>query len=588
MNLENRITYDSAELIHMLETRLDALRTFRYDKKYKELLGERLINKLISWDNTISRQKDTTLTLVVCGEFKRGKSSLINAILGEDVVTTNITTETITTNRISYGDHSNEIVMSGGKRLKLEDDELQFGKLKEILKALPEETATLEIKRPIDILKRFTIIDTPGLGDSMQDYSADVAEALRQADAVIYVFSALYPISMQEQMFLRSAIKPQNYTDLFIVANFCDVAETAENCQRMKQAVCDRLEDVLPGETPIMLSALDERCRQLGARRPCDELEDYLGAGFDKFRERLNDLLQNKIDMIVPDRIQRLIKGMSDDISIDINAMYEGLSSDEQSINEKREEWRALKNAQKNEQENVIQIIDNKISAFKAQSVEWFTELISVMEDDAKSLDSFSADDIRRYYPLYCVDTLQEAFDRCMKDFMRIIYDEIDNVSGDISKNLSLTSVSSADFRFSLNNKTWTKGDNVAFAGAMADTLLGFGSLLFLGSSIIGGIMRMGEMKGGQSSLAEEVCSQYPELLNTALSTVSKSYDEFALAAKKQVEEYFADRLNSIEDQAQESEMVALQDMGKKDEIRAALDEISGVIETIKTDMSVI
>ena len=586
MNFEDRITYDSAELIHMLESSMDGLRTFHYDRKYRELLGEKLINKLISWDNTISRQKDSPLTLVVCGEFKRGKSSLINAILGEDVVTTNITTETITTNRISYGSHSNEIVMSGGKRLKLSDDELQCDKLREILKSLPKGTASLEIKRPIEMLRQLTIIDTPGLGDAMQDYSADVAEALRQADAVIYVFSVLYPLSMQEQMFIRSVIKPQQYTDLFLVANYCDIGETVENCERMKQVVCDRIEDVMRGETPIMLSALDERCRQLGARRPCGELEEYLGANFDEFRESLSELLQSKKDMIIPDRIQRLIIGMTDDISSDIEAMYEGLSEEMDVIKSRNEARNALKESQTAEQKRILETISDKINLYKAQSMEWFTKLIKVMEADAQSLNNFTVDDIKRYYPLYCVDTLQEAFEKCMSEFVRMIYDEIDNISSDISKKLSFKSVSSANFRFSLNNKSWTSGDNVAFLGSAFDNVMGT-SLLGFGTSVIGGIMRQRDIKDSKPDLAKEILEQYPELLNTALSAVSAGYDDFADKAIRQVEEYFADRINSFDEQAEQAEMVARQDMDKKEEIRAALDEISSILEKINSELSI-
>ena len=35
---------------------------------------------------------DDPFTLVVVGDFKRGKSTFINALLGEEVVTTNVTT----------------------------------------------------------------------------------------------------------------------------------------------------------------------------------------------------------------------------------------------------------------------------------------------------------------------------------------------------------------------------------------------------------------------------------------------------------------------------------------------------------------
>lgn len=587
MNLEDRITYDSETLLQMLENAMNRLRPFHYDKRYKELLGETLINKLTAWDDTISRQKDTPLTLVVCGEFKRGKSSLINAILGEDVVTTNVTTETITTNKISFGSHSNALVMRGGKRIKLTDEELQCDRLKEILQSAPDATAALELKRPLEILKQLTIIDTPGLGDAMQDFSADVAEALRQADAVIYVFSALYPLSMQEQMFIRSVIKPQRYTDLFLAANFCDVAETPDDCQRLEQVIRDRIEDILPGEEPIMLSALDERCRQLGSERPCKELEDYLSGNFEAFRAQLTELLESKQEMIIPDRMQRLIRGMQEDLRADLNAMYEGLSASEQTIFEKMQERKGYKAAQEKEQKKILDTVEEKIGAYKAQCMQWFTQLIRAMEADAKTLSGVSADDLKRYYPMFCVDTLQDALDRCMKNFLRIVYEEMDNVSADISKNISFSGISSAHFRFSLNNKTWTNGDNVAFAGDVADTRLGLGSLLSMGTTLLGGVMRRNEVKEKKVDLVKEICEQYPTLLNTALIAVGNGFDSFTGKAKEQLSEYFSERMQAFDQQIEQAEMVAKQDESKKETIRAALDEISMTLKKIEEELSV-
>ena len=114
MEFESRIHYNTDELVRMTEAALDELKVFQYEPRYRALLGDRLVEKMAEWDRNIRARKDDPFTLVVCGEFKRGKSSFINALLGEEVVSVNVTTETVTLNRISFGPHANEAILSGG------------------------------------------------------------------------------------------------------------------------------------------------------------------------------------------------------------------------------------------------------------------------------------------------------------------------------------------------------------------------------------------------------------------------------------------------------------------------------------------
>ena len=134
--IENRITYDPDEITRLLENQLDKLKVFRFDSRYRSLLGESFINLAARWEKDILSRRNDPFTLVVCGEFKRGKSSLINALLGEDVTPVNVTPETVTLNRIIYGPHSNEAVLPGGKKLQLSDEEMQ----RENLEALMRQT----------------------------------------------------------------------------------------------------------------------------------------------------------------------------------------------------------------------------------------------------------------------------------------------------------------------------------------------------------------------------------------------------------------------------------------------------------------
>ena len=48
--IENRITYDPDEITRLLENQLDKLKVFRFDSRYRSLLGERFINLAARWE----------------------------------------------------------------------------------------------------------------------------------------------------------------------------------------------------------------------------------------------------------------------------------------------------------------------------------------------------------------------------------------------------------------------------------------------------------------------------------------------------------------------------------------------------------
>jgi len=583
MDIQNRIVYDGNELIQILESHLDRFRTFQFNQRYRELLGETLIHKIGTWDTNIRRIKDQPLTLVVCGEFKRGKSSLINAILGEDVVTTDITTETITTNKISYGAHKNEILLSGGKRMVISDDELRHDKLKGIMSQLHEEIRRLELQRPIEMLRQLTIIDTPGLEDASKDFSADVEQALSQADAVLYTFSVVYPLSINEQLFIKTAIKPQKHTELFLVGNMTDMVEDKEDYERVQQMLRGRLEDVLPGETPLMLSALDERCRQTGSTRPNDELAPILEANFSSLRLHLTELLETKKDCILPDRIQRLLGAMLQDIDADLDVLEQGISMDIKSLAEEMDKLSSYKNAKIQEQTEIATHIDRRIDILHAEVQGWVDEYISRMEADTDVLGEIPTEDIKKYYVLYCVDTLQEALQRCMEYSTVRLYADLDTISEDITRKMSYKlNTTPVALSFSLQNKTWTRGDNVALAG----TLLSLNGILGMAVDYVAGSMRQKQVRNTQGDLIREIKSQYTTVRIAVANALSEAFANLSAKAKEQISSYFDERVQTLESQVEQSAMVARQDDAKKQEISTAIESVRAILNEIRESIA--
>jgi septin family protein len=60
-------------------------------EKLALVLGSSLLKQLRNQENQICERLEGDFSLVVVGNFKRGKSTLINALLGTPVVTTNVT-----------------------------------------------------------------------------------------------------------------------------------------------------------------------------------------------------------------------------------------------------------------------------------------------------------------------------------------------------------------------------------------------------------------------------------------------------------------------------------------------------------------
>lgn len=574
MAVEDRITYDPDELIGLMERELDRLKVFQFDSRYRLLLGDAFLDKLSAWERDIRRRKEDPFTIVVCGEFKRGKSSLINALLGEEATPINVTTETVTLNRISYGGRGNEAVLSGGRRIRLADEELLRESLERLAAQLGEPIKQVEIRRPAELLREATIVDTPGLGDSLRDFSSLVEEALAQADAVIYLFSVNYPLSQSEQMFLRTMIVPQKYTELLLVGNYADMLSGREDYERMKALLAGRIQGLLPDQEPWLLSALDERCRQTGESRPNPAMEDILEEGFDRFRTRISSLIEEKREMVLPDRMERMFRGMLDSLEGDLAALEQGLTMTGQDVRENLERVRAQKEGQIKAQEETDRKIDDRIAQMQAQTSEWLEELLDRLRREAAGLSDMAAADLTKYYSFYCIDVLQEAIGRCQDYHMLLLCDELEGIAKELTEGLSREAVSqNYGFRFALDNKTWTKGDNVSFVVSKIDSL----GLLSLVADGVAGAMRQKEMANKTPDILKAIEAQYSGLYASVRQAVEGTYRQMGTRIKKQLADYYGDKIREAEKLAEQSAMVARQDEAKKEEIREAIGQVRAV-----------
>jgi predicted GTPase len=144
--------------------------------------------------------------LAVVGQFKRGKSSLMNAVIGRELLPTGLLPLTSAITTLCYG--PKELVVLKRKNWTI-DQEIPISDLAAFVTEQGNpgnEKGILEarVEMPSPFLRRgIHFIDTPGIGSSRQENTATTYAFLPEADAVIFVTSVEAPISEAEEIFLQ-------------------------------------------------------------------------------------------------------------------------------------------------------------------------------------------------------------------------------------------------------------------------------------------------------------------------------------------------------------------------------------------------
>lgn len=573
MDIDKRITYSSDEVLQSVESALEKLNVLRYDSQYRMLLGDNLLNRLSTWDQNIRKRRKDPFTLVVIGDFKRGKSTFINAMLGEEVVTMDVTTETVTFNRISYGASGNEAVLSGKRRMRLSDSELRKDELERIIAKTGENISNIELKRPFEILKDIVIVDTPGTGDAMKDFSGQVEEYLMQADAVIYLYSVNYPLSQSEQMFLKTAVLPQQYTKLFLIGNYADTMENEESYRRIRKAVEGRIHNLIPEAEILTVSALDELCRQMGVERPCEELSPLLEEQFQKFRTMLASLITDKRDIVIVDRMQRMTNAMLNELDEELTLLENGVSMSSEDVRRHLQELQEQKELGIKKQEEAMQRIDSMIIKMRSDANVWMMEFLERIRKETSNLDMVSSDDLFKYYSFYCVDIMQQAMNICIEYHTEKIFEEMEEISMSLAKDLvgNIKKDNAYHFRFSLDNKVWTKGDNIGLAVSLISASGTIASIASLAADAFTGAMRQSEVEKKKPDIIKQIWEQMRGIESSIASTISELYTKLGESAKKCILEFYEDELKKTEHLVEQSVAVANSEEKEKDKIRESL-----------------
>jgi small GTP-binding protein len=212
--------------------------------------------------------------LVIAGEFNSGKSSFINALLGERVLPEGVTP---TTDRINLLRHGPEVAEH----------------------AL--EAYLLERTHPAELLRELSVVDTPGTNAVIRRHEELTRDFIPRADLVLFVTSADRPFSESEREFLER-IREWGKKIVFVVNKIDILAGPAEQTEVLAY-VRDNAAALL-GETPQVFPVSARRAVQARAagdtalweQSGFDAVEQYLLKTLDQ-EERIRLKLLNPLNV---------------------------------------------------------------------------------------------------------------------------------------------------------------------------------------------------------------------------------------------------------------------------------------------------
>lgn len=462
--LTKTIRYDFDSLCQAFQNILKHFLVEIQTEKIRSAIAKDLIKQISLQESSILNRLQGDFSLVVVGDFKRGKSTLINALLEEEIVTTNVTPETITINQISYGEtYRIEACLADSGRVVLEKEELHSDRLADILKQLPQRVDYLKIQAPLEWLRGITLVDTPGTNDIFKQFDSQVHNYLVQADAVIFVISALSPFSESERAFLQFSVVPQDFPKVFFVVNMIDVAQTNEQAEKLLNSIQNKVAYLFPNARVFGVSARDEFCRLKSLPRPNLDRAEILEEAFTNFRETIEESISLNREIIQLNRAinqtDRILQTLESKIILIRNAMQ----SDRVSLGE------AIAQCQDESSELYAKIAQHKqqmreeIEKLSQQACQWMNEFMERLEKEAiATMPQYNLTDLRRHYHFFLSDSLRKGCDRCLDEHRSAIIEIVERVAHEIFEDFrSLTEVSLDVAQVTFGDLQWTNLDTI-------------------------------------------------------------------------------------------------------------------------------
>jgi len=282
-------------------------------------------------------------TLAVLGQFKRGKSSLMNAIIGRELLPTGVLPLTSAITVLRFGPK---------ERLVVEREGLQWPEIAPVSQIEDYVTergnpgnckrvtvATVEV--PLPFLRRgLEFVDTPGVGSAITANTATTYAFIPRCDAVLFVTSVDSPFTSVELEFLKEI--RQHVHKIFFIVNKIDLLAERER-REVLEFVAKTIREQMGTDDVRMFPV---SCKLALASKVEHDLLAYQRSGLKPLEETLSRFLSEEKTATflaaVVERANRLVDAEAGEIELAKPAKDLAQTALRQRLDKIHQQWRQL------------------------------------------------------------------------------------------------------------------------------------------------------------------------------------------------------------------------------------------------------
>lgn len=206
-------------------------------------------------DDVLTRIEERRFSIAVVGEFKRGKSTFINALLGKEILPADVLPCSATLNRVTYGvKPAAHILFRGEDGEPGRVEEVPVDRLAEyVTKLTPEsETTAAQVQEAVVTYpseycrNNVDIIDTPGLNDD-ESMTSVTLSVIPRVDAAILVIMPEAPFAGSEGDFLTQHLMLEDLGRVMFVVTALDRLPDPSQQERILDVIGQRITRAVEG-----------------------------------------------------------------------------------------------------------------------------------------------------------------------------------------------------------------------------------------------------------------------------------------------------------------------------------------------------